>query len=90
MSLWIVILIFGLVCAVIGFAIFFNNPAEFKNKKSTFLIGIFLPIIFSYSYGETLIEGSPTNLTLIDLGGLLILGIISGIFIAYYFLVQKI
>lgn len=90
MSFWIVLLILGLVCTIIGFRIFFKNPVAFNNRKSAFLVGIFLPTILAYSYGETLIKDFPANLTLIDLGGFLILGIISGIFIACYFLIPKI
>lgn len=90
MSFWIVFLILGLVCTVLGFRIFFKNPGMFNNRKSMLLVGIFLPIILAFSYGENLIKEFPANLTSIDLGGFLILGIISGIFTACYFLSSKV
>jgi hypothetical protein len=75
---------------VFGFLIFFKNPNAFKNRKATLLIGIFLPLFFAYSYGENLISHSALKITLIDLGGLLVLGIMSGIFIGCYFLIHRI
>jgi hypothetical protein len=90
MIIWIVVLIVGLAYTVIGLITLFKNPDVLHNKKSLLLIGIFLPLIFAYSYAETLIKDFHAHITLIDLGGLLILGIISGIFTACYFLTPKI
>ena len=90
MVLWISILIIGLVCVVIGFAKFFKNLTAFKNKKKVFLIGTFLPLLLAYSYGENVISDASLKFTLIDLGGLLVLAIISGIFISCYFLVDRV
>ena len=90
MSIWIGIILIGLACTVIGYAIFFNNTPKLKSKKPVLLIGIFLPLFFAYTYGETFVSDSSYNLTLIDLGGLLALGIISGILIGRYFLINRV
>ena len=90
MVLWIGVLIIGLVCLIIGFAKFFQNLTAFKNKKQVFLIGIFLPLFLAYSYGEDVITDASLKFTLFDLGGLLVLAIISGIFISCYFLVDRV
>jgi uncharacterized membrane protein len=90
MSFWIGILFVGFIFITIGFLIFFKNPAAFKKKKSALLLGIFLPLFFAYSYGENFLYSSSLQLTLIDLGGLLVLGIISGIFIGCYFLTKRV
>ena len=89
MNIWIGILLFGLACSLIGFVIFFMNPSILKTKKPALLVGILLPLFLAYSYGDSLVSDSSYNLTLIDLSGLLGLGIISGIYIGCYFLVQK-
>jgi len=89
MRLWIGILIIGLACTVIGFVIYFKNIPMSKSKKPALLTGIFLPLFFSYSYGESFVSDSSYNLTLVDLSGLLALGIISGIFIGCYFLIHN-
>ena len=89
MSLWISIVLIGLFIIVTGFIIFFKNTVSFKNRKSLFLIGIFLPLVLAYSYGEYFIFESAFKLTFIDLGALLVLGMISGIFIACYLLNDK-
>lgn len=90
MNLWISIVVIGLIFLVIGFVVFFKKPKSDKNLKSVLLVGIFLPLILSYSYAEYFVFGNAFQLTLIDLGGLLILGIISGIFIGCYLLIDKI
>lgn len=90
MSLWISIVIIGIIFLLIGFIIFFKKSQSDKNIKSILLVGIFLPLILSYSYAEYFVFGNAFQLTLIDLGGLLILGIISGIFIGCYLLIDKI
>jgi len=89
MRLWIGILIIGLACTVIGFVIYFKNTPMSKSKKPALLAGIFLPLFFAYSYGESFVSDSSYNLTLVDLSGLLALGIISGIFIGCYFLIHN-
>lgn len=90
MNLWISIVVIGLIFLLIGFVVFFKNPKSDKNIKSILLVGIFLPLILSYSYAEYFVLDNAFKLSLIDLGGLLILGIISGIFIACYLLIDKI
>lgn len=90
MNLWLGLLIIGLLFVVVGFQIFFKNPKSFKNRKGALLIGIFLPLFFAYSYGENIISHSSLQITLIDLGGLMVFGIISGIFIGCYFLIRRI
>lgn len=90
MSLWISIVIIGIIFLLTGFIIFFKKSQSDKNIKSILLVGIFLPLILSYSYAEYFVFGNAFQLTLIDLGGLLILGIISGIFIGCYLLIDKI
>ena len=90
MNLWLGLLIIGLLFVVVGFQLFFKNPKAFKNRKGVLLIGIFLPMFFAYSYGENLISHTSLQITLIDLGGLMVLGIISGIFIGCYFLIHRI
>lgn len=90
MSLWISIVIIGLISLLIGFVIFFKALRSDKNIKPIFLLGIFLPLILSYYYAENFVFDHVFSLTLIDLLGLLTLGIISGISIACYFLIDKI
>jgi len=90
MNLWLGVLIIGLFLLVVGFRIFFKNPKAIKNRKGALLIGIFLPLFFAYSYSENLISHTSLKITLIDLGGLMVLGIISGIFIGCYFLIRRI
>ena len=90
MSIWVGILIGCLVSIVFGLKIFFKNLITFKNRKSSLLIGIFLPVFIAYSYQETVTSDFAPAFTVIDVGGLLILGILSGIFIASYFLVDRI
>ena len=90
MNLWLGVLIIGLLFMIVGFQIFFKNSKTFKNRKGAVLIGIFLPLFFAYSYGENLISHTSLKITLIDLGGLMVLGIISGIFIGCYFLIHRI
>jgi hypothetical protein len=90
MNLWLGVLIIGLLFVVVGFRKFFKIPKAFKNRKETLLIGISLPLFFAYSYGENLISHTSLQITLIDLGGLLVLGIISGIFIGCYFVIHRI
>jgi len=89
MSLWISLGVMGLLLLFTGFFILFKRPIEFKNRKPVFLIGIFLPLILAYSYGEYFVFESAFKLTFIDLGALLILGMISGIFIGCYLLIDK-
>lgn len=90
MNLWFGVLIIGLLFVVVGFQIFFKNPKAIKNRKWTLFIGILLPLFFAYSYSENLISHTSLKITLIDLGGLLVLGIISGIFMGCYFLIHRI
>lgn len=89
MEFWLAIVITGLLFTITGFIIFFKNTISFKNKKPVFIIGIFLPLVLAYSYGEYFIFDSAFNMTFIDLGALLVLGMISGIFIACYLLIDK-
>ncbi len=89
MYLWLGLVVMGLIFLVTGFFILFNRPIKFKSRKPVFLIGIFLPLILAYSYGEYFVFESAFNLTFIDLGALLILGMISGIFIGCYLLIDK-
>ena len=89
MNLWFSVLIIGLLFMIVGFQIFFKYPKAFKNRKGALLIGIFLPLFFAYSYGENLISHKSLKITLIDLRGLMVLGMISGIFIGCYFLIHR-
>ncbi len=89
MELWLAVVITGLLVTITGFIIFFKNKISLKNKNPVFIIGIFLPLILAYSYGEYFVFESAFNLTFIDLGALLVLGMISGIFIACYLLIDK-
>ena len=89
MDLWLAVVITGLLVTITGFIIFFKNKILLKNKNPVFIIGIFVPLILAYSYGEYFVFESAFNLTFIDLGALLVLGMISGIFIACYLLIDK-
>lgn len=90
MNIWIVVLLIGLAFVIVGFIFFFNNINLFKNRKPVFLIGIFLPLFLAFSYGENLVSVSSVKFTFVDLGGLLILGLISGIFVACYFIIDRV
>lgn len=89
MHLWLGLVVLGLLVLLTGFIIFFKRPVTFKSQKPAFLVGIFLPLILAYSYGEYFVFESSFNLTFIDLGALLILGMVSGIFLACYLLIDK-
>lgn len=89
MNEWIFIALVGVVLTVVGFFVFvkkyrFNKPV----KKSVFLVGIFVPMFFAFSYAETLTEFFP-KLTLIDLGAFYFIGMISGFFVGIYLLQRK-
>jgi hypothetical protein len=89
MNVWISVALLGAVLTVIGFFVFirkyqFNKP----QKKSIFIVGIFIPMFFAFSYAETLQEFFP-QLTLFDLGAFYLIGMISGFFVAIYLLQRK-
>jgi len=62
-------------------------PDYKKVNKSNFIGGILIPLLFAFFFGQTLIDIFP-GLTLIDLGAYLIIGMVSGFFIAL-FIVSK-
>lgn len=90
MNMWISIIIIGLFFFLAAFIIIFKTLKSDKNIKPVFLIGIFLPLILSCSYAEYFVFGHSFTITLIDLAELITLGIISGVFIACYFLIDEI
>lgn len=90
MNIWISVAVLGVVLTVFGFFAFvrkyqFDQP----QKKSIFLVGIFIPMFFAFSYAETLKEFFP-QLPLIDLGAFFLIGMISGFFVAIYLLQRKV
>ena len=90
MNFWMIIILVGIVLLVFELFAFFKNMQKFKDKKSMFLVGIFLLVFLAYSYAETFTADLSSSVTFIDLGAILILGILSGIFISSFFLVDKI
>lgn len=89
MNSWISIVVLGAVLTVFGFFVFAKRyRIDQPQKKSIFLIGIFIPMFFAFSYAETLQEFFP-RLTLIDLGAFYFIGMISGFFAAIYLLQRK-
>ena len=91
MNIWILVAIAGFVFLVAGFIFFVRRfPVHKPMKKSALVLGIFIPMLAALSYAETLITGFFPNLTLLDLGSFYLIGIISGFFIAIFFLQSKI
>ena len=90
MNMWISIIIIGLLLFYILFVNLVFTLKSDKNIKPVFLIGIFLPLILSCSYAEYFVFGHAFTITLIDLAELITLGVISGVFIACYFLIDEI
>lgn len=89
MYFWIIILVSGILSTIIGYYVF--NAKQKENKrinKSALIIAIFIPLYVGYSYAETLFEFFP-RLTWIDVGALYIIGMISGFFLAVYFIQNK-
>jgi tellurite resistance protein TehA-like permease len=88
MNIWIFAAAIGLIIIIIGFISFTGKFVKSKTiKRSTFLLGVFMPVVGALTYSETLITLIP-NLSLIDLGAFFIIGMISGFFVAL-FLVQQ-
>ena len=84
MNSWILIILFGVILASIGFVLFVGKyPQRKPLENSVFLIGIFIPVLAALDYSETLIGFFP-DLTLIDLGAFYVIGMISGFFVALY------
>lgn len=89
MYIWIVILIAGILLILAGYIIFKEKQKDNRTiNKSALIIGIFIPLYVAFSYSETLFEYFP-RLTWIDVGGLYIIGMISGFFLAVYFMQKK-
>jgi tellurite resistance protein TehA-like permease len=89
MNIWILVSAIGLIFIIIGFISFIGKYQIQKPlKNSTFLLGIFIPILGASTYSETLLELIP-ELTLIDLGAFIIMGMISGFFVALFLLQRK-
>ena len=89
MNIWIPFVIMGAVLTVFGFFVFVRKiGTDQPQKKSLFLMGIFLPMFFASAYAETLERLFP-QLTLIDLGGFYLIGMISAFFIAIYLVQRK-
>ena len=85
MNIWILILLLGVVLTIMGFILFIRKDTETNLiPNSTFLIGVFMPMLAGLLYAETVITQSFPNLTLLDLGAFFFIGMISGFFIALY------
>ena len=81
---WILILVMFLV---ITSGLFIKNRDRFHKMKfsGTSLLGILIPLLFAFFWGSNLIKIFP-ELTFIDLAVGLLLGMISGFFVAMYFI----
>lgn len=89
MNIWISFIILGAVLTVFGMFVFVRKlRIDQPQKKSLFLMGIFLPMFFASTYAETLEKLFP-QITLIDLGGLYLIGMISGFFMGIYLIQRK-
>jgi len=89
-NIWIFILSIGIILMIAGMTIWAKEyPIKGYSKNSTLILGIFLPMLVASFYAETLINDFFPELTLIDLGGFYLIGMISGFFIAFYLLNQK-
>jgi hypothetical protein len=89
MNIWILVAVLGTILTVMGSFVFLKKYQFDKpQKKSIFLVGIFIPMFAAFSYAETLKEFFP-QLALIDLGVFYLIGMISGFFAAFYLLQQK-
>ena len=90
MNPWLLIAIIGLLLLMIGFILFVKKfPDNKKTSKSTYLTGILMPILFAFIFGETLLDILP-GLTIIDLAAYFIMGVVSGFFLATYFISRKV
>ena len=90
MDPWLLIAIIGLLLLMIGFILFVKKfPDDKKTNKSTYLTGILMPILFAFIFGGTLLDILP-GLTIIDLAAYFIMGVVSGFFLATYFISRKV
>jgi len=90
MNFWIFVLSIGIILTIVGM-ILGTKEYNIKSppKNSSIILGIFLLLVFSSFYAETLINDFFPGLILIDLGALYFIGMISGFFTAFYFLNRK-
>ena len=74
---------------MVGLILFIKKfPNNKKTSKSTYLIGILIPILFAFIFGKTLIDVLP-GLTIIDLAAFFLMGVVPGFFLATYFISRK-
>jgi uncharacterized membrane protein HdeD (DUF308 family) len=90
MNTWLLIAVIGLLFLMVGLIMFIKKfPDNKKTSKSTYLSGIIMPILFAFFFGKTLIGIFP-GLTVIDLGAYFLMGVVSGFFLATYFISRKV
>jgi hypothetical protein len=83
MHIWILLTVIGFIFIIIGLITFIRKyPEQRPLKNSTFMIGIFIPMLFAFFYAETLITEFFPGLTYLDLAAFYLIGMISGLFVA--------
>ena len=86
MNNWIIVSLIGIVLVLLGFIFFYKNYSLRKKlPNSTIIMGIFIPVLVALLYAESLFEVIPL-ITLIDLAGFFVIGMISGFHISIFLL----
>lgn len=84
MGIWLIICGAGVLITATIMVDNLNNSSHTSNlKKKSYITGILIPLMFAFFYSETLIKNFP-GITVIDLGAFLIIGMISGFYMALY------